>query len=338
MPGSSLQLVVIDRIPFPRPDDPLASARQRAVAAHGGNGFMSVAATQAALLLAQGTGRLLRTMTDRGVVAVLDPRLSTARYAGFLRASLPPYWSTTDPAGRARCASPAGRQRGRGRRCRGSRRRPSEPAWDGLASGHRVKNPVSFFCQQIRVADSRLGDMTTTQTQEQVTIPEGEFEVRAIDEDVVAQLRVSDDAGHAPRVIVHAEGGSPLRCCLRAARRGSGSRWCPMRRSGGGRTRPAPTLGPTTKSGRCSSTRSRATGRPGAGTRRTSSGRRGCSVPTGADGSIRGGRLASGDELEDQAAAGRVLSGLFADPEVAVVHARALEFGCFTFEVRRAAV
>ncbi len=98
VPGSSLQLVIIDRIPFPRPDDPLASARQRAVAAHGGNGFMSVSATQAALLLAQGTGRLLRTMTDRGVVAVLDPRLSTARYASFLRASLPPYWTTTDPA------------------------------------------------------------------------------------------------------------------------------------------------------------------------------------------------------------------------------------------------
>jgi ATP-dependent DNA helicase DinG len=97
VPGPSLRLVLIDRIPFPRPDDPLASARQRAVAAHGGNGFMSVAATQAALLLAQGSGRLLRTMTDRGVVAVLDPRLSTARYAGFLRASLPPFWATTDP-------------------------------------------------------------------------------------------------------------------------------------------------------------------------------------------------------------------------------------------------
>jgi len=97
VPGPSLRLVVIDRIPFPRPDDPLASARQRAVAARGGNGFMSVAATQAALLLAQGSGRLLRTMTDRGVVAVLDPRLSAARYAGFLRASLPPFWTTTDP-------------------------------------------------------------------------------------------------------------------------------------------------------------------------------------------------------------------------------------------------
>jgi ATP-dependent DNA helicase DinG len=97
VPGSSLQLVVIDRIPFPRPDDPLASARQRAVAARGGNGFMAVAAAQAALLLAQGTGRLLRTMTDRGVVAILDPRLVTARYGSFLRASLPPFWTTTDP-------------------------------------------------------------------------------------------------------------------------------------------------------------------------------------------------------------------------------------------------
>jgi ATP-dependent DNA helicase DinG len=97
VPGRSLQLVVIDRIPFPRPDDPLASARQRAVAARGGNGFMTVAAAQAALLLAQGTGRLLRTMSDRGVVAILDPRLMTARYGGFLRASLPPFWTTTDP-------------------------------------------------------------------------------------------------------------------------------------------------------------------------------------------------------------------------------------------------
>ena len=97
VPGRSLQLVIIDRIPFPRPDDPLASARQRAVEARGGNGFMTVAAAQAGLLLAQGTGRLLRTMSDRGVVAILDPRLVTKRYGGFLRASLPPFWATTDP-------------------------------------------------------------------------------------------------------------------------------------------------------------------------------------------------------------------------------------------------
>jgi ATP-dependent DNA helicase DinG len=98
VPGSALQLVIIDRIPFPRPDDPLASARQRAVAARGGNGFMTVAAAHAGLLLAQGAGRLLRTMEDKGMVAVLDPRLATARYGSFLRASLPPFWPTTDPA------------------------------------------------------------------------------------------------------------------------------------------------------------------------------------------------------------------------------------------------
>ena len=97
VPGAALQLVVIDRIPFPRPDDPLASARQRAVAARGGNGFMTVAAAHAGLLLAQGAGRLLRTMEDRGMVAVLDPRLATARYGSFLRASLPPFWATTNP-------------------------------------------------------------------------------------------------------------------------------------------------------------------------------------------------------------------------------------------------
>jgi ATP-dependent DNA helicase DinG len=112
VPGRSLQLVVIDRIPFPRPDDPLASARQRAVAARGGNGFMAVAAAQAALLLAQGAGRLLRTTDDKGMVAILDPRLATARYGGFLRASLPPFWTTTDPgiarAALRRLAAPPG--------------------------------------------------------------------------------------------------------------------------------------------------------------------------------------------------------------------------------------
>lgn len=98
VPGRSLSLVVVDRIPFPRPDDPLSSARQRAVAARGGNGFLTVAATHAALLLAQGTGRLLRSTEDRGVVAILDSRLATARYGAFLRASLPPFWPTTDLA------------------------------------------------------------------------------------------------------------------------------------------------------------------------------------------------------------------------------------------------
>ncbi|MEV0613117.1 ATP-dependent DNA helicase [Nonomuraea sp. NPDC050404] len=98
VPGPSLRLVIIDRVPFPRPDDPLTSARQRHVAAKGGNGFMSVAANHAALLLAQGVGRLLRSQDDKGVIAVLDPRLATARYSSFLLGSLPPFWRTTDPA------------------------------------------------------------------------------------------------------------------------------------------------------------------------------------------------------------------------------------------------
>ena len=98
VPGDTCQLVLIDRIPFPRPDDPLMSARQKAADKAGGNGFMQVAATHAALLMAQGAGRLIRTTTDRGVVAVLDPRLATARYGSFLKASLPPMWTTTDPA------------------------------------------------------------------------------------------------------------------------------------------------------------------------------------------------------------------------------------------------
>jgi len=98
VPGETCQLVLIDRIPFPRPDDPLMSARQRAADREGRNGFMQVSATHAALLLAQGSGRLIRTTTDRGVVAVLDPRLATARYGGFLRASLPPMWTTYDGA------------------------------------------------------------------------------------------------------------------------------------------------------------------------------------------------------------------------------------------------
>jgi ATP-dependent DNA helicase DinG len=96
VPGATCQLVIIDRIPFPRPDEPLTLARQRAVAEAGGNGFMAVAATHAALLLAQGSGRLIRRLTDRGVVAVLDSRLVTARYGSFLQASMPDMWPTTD--------------------------------------------------------------------------------------------------------------------------------------------------------------------------------------------------------------------------------------------------
>lgn len=98
VPGPACSLVLIDRIPFPRPDDPLLQARKEAATAEGRNGFMEVAATHAALLMAQGAGRLLRSVEDRGVVAVLDNRLATKRYGSFLRASMPAFWATTDPA------------------------------------------------------------------------------------------------------------------------------------------------------------------------------------------------------------------------------------------------
>ncbi|MFJ6279300.1 ATP-dependent DNA helicase [Arthrobacter subterraneus] len=98
VPGNACRLVTIDRIPFPRPDDPLMTARTRAVAKAGGNGFISVSATHAAVRLAQGAGRLIRAQDDKGMVAILDSRLATAGYGGFLRAALPPFWPTTDRA------------------------------------------------------------------------------------------------------------------------------------------------------------------------------------------------------------------------------------------------
>ncbi|HCG3140372.1 TPA: ATP-dependent DNA helicase [Corynebacterium striatum] len=96
VPGPACSLVLIDRIPFPRPDNPLMQARTEAAQAAGRNGFMEVSATHAALLMAQGAGRLLRSVTDRGVVAVLDNRLETKRYGGFLKASMPQFWQTTE--------------------------------------------------------------------------------------------------------------------------------------------------------------------------------------------------------------------------------------------------
>jgi len=96
VPGDACQLVVIDRLPFPRPDEPLAAARAAAVDSAGGSGFAAVSVPVAAVRLAQGVGRLIRSAADKGVVAVLDSRLETARgYGGYLRASLPPFWYTT---------------------------------------------------------------------------------------------------------------------------------------------------------------------------------------------------------------------------------------------------
>ena len=97
VPGRSCSLVIIDKIPFPRPDDPLLQARKEAADAAGRNGFMEIAATHASLFMAQGAGRLLRSVDDRGVVAVLDKRLVEKRYGSFIRSSMPSFWPTHDP-------------------------------------------------------------------------------------------------------------------------------------------------------------------------------------------------------------------------------------------------
>jgi ATP-dependent DNA helicase DinG len=96
VPGPSLSLVVIDRIPFPRPDDPLMQARREAVAARGGSAFDEVDLPHATMLLAQGSGRLIRNEADRGVVAVLDRRLIAMRYGQRILRSLPRLLRTSD--------------------------------------------------------------------------------------------------------------------------------------------------------------------------------------------------------------------------------------------------
>ena len=96
VPGDACRLVVIDRIPFSRPDDPVLAARSERVEESGGSGFAEVALPRAGMLLAQGVGRLIRGPEDRGVVAVCDPRLVTKGYGSRLRRALPPLWFTTD--------------------------------------------------------------------------------------------------------------------------------------------------------------------------------------------------------------------------------------------------
>ena len=98
VPGNSCILVAIDRIPFPRPDEPVMAARASQADAAGGSGFMQVSLPRAALLLAQGTGRLIRSVDDRGVVAILDSRIVTKRYGSVLLNSMPPLWRTSDKA------------------------------------------------------------------------------------------------------------------------------------------------------------------------------------------------------------------------------------------------
>jgi hypothetical protein len=162
------------------------------------------------------------------------------------------------------------------------------------------------------------------------------FEVRAIDPDVLARLRVLDDAGHRPRLVTEGEGGSPLRCCLGGSR--SGERialvsYAPLRlwaQQNGADPGPYDEVGPVfIHPDPCGGPDGIAYPEAFIGSQRMFRAYR-------ADGSILRARLASADEVKDRDTAHRLLGEMFADPDIAVVHARAVEFGCFTFEVRRA--
>ena len=98
VPGVSLSLVTIDKIPFPVPDEPLHAARRSRAQARGVDAFVAVDLPAAALVLAQGAGRLIRTRDDRGVVAVLDPRLAKQSYRAQLLAAMPPLRRSIDLA------------------------------------------------------------------------------------------------------------------------------------------------------------------------------------------------------------------------------------------------
>jgi hypothetical protein len=163
------------------------------------------------------------------------------------------------------------------------------------------------------------------------------YEVRAIPAAALSQLREVDDAGHAPRLIVDEAGGSPLRCCLRRSRPGERIAlvsYAPLRRWA---FRAGADPGPYDEVGPVFIHRQPCSGPEGAGYPSEFAGSRRVFRSYSADGRISGGRLAEAEEVSDAAAAGRVLEDIFADPRVALVHARAVEFGCFTFEVRRAA-
>ena len=94
--GEQLSCVIIDKLPFAVPSDPIVAARQRHIEEQGGSSFFEYSVPQAIISLKQGLGRLIRSTTDRGVLAVLDPRLRTKMYGQTFLQSLPPCRITSD--------------------------------------------------------------------------------------------------------------------------------------------------------------------------------------------------------------------------------------------------
>jgi len=94
--GEQLSCVIIDKLPFAVPSDPVVAARQRFIEEQGGSSFYEYSVPQAIISLKQGLGRLIRSTTDRGVLAVLDPRLKTKMYGRTFLKSLPPCRVTSD--------------------------------------------------------------------------------------------------------------------------------------------------------------------------------------------------------------------------------------------------
>jgi ATP-dependent DNA helicase DinG len=94
--GEQLSCVIIDKLPFAVPSDPIMKARTDAITAAGGNPFNDLQVPQAVIALKQGFGRLIRSLTDRGVLMLLDPRIRTTRYGKTFLESLPPYRRTDD--------------------------------------------------------------------------------------------------------------------------------------------------------------------------------------------------------------------------------------------------
>jgi ATP-dependent DNA helicase DinG len=96
VPGDALQCVLIDKLPFPPPNDPLIEARVKRLQSQGRDAFNDCFVAEAAVSLKQGAGRLIRTVSDRGLLVICDSRLRTARYGGRLLAALPPMRQLSD--------------------------------------------------------------------------------------------------------------------------------------------------------------------------------------------------------------------------------------------------